>query len=61
MDIHLGLIRAQMLELLPRGSPGRDMHSGIPEDPGQYHVNVSLLAEDSRAPINDPRIQMHLV
>ncbi len=34
------------------------MHGGIPKGSGYYHLNVSLLDEKSRAPINDAQVQM---
>ena len=58
IDIYLGFMPAQKLHALPEGSPERTMHGGIPKGSGYYHVNVSLLDQKSRAPINDAHVQM---
>jgi cytochrome c5 len=58
IDIYLGFMPAQNLRALPKGSPERTMHGGIPRSSGYYHVNVSLFDEKSRAPINDAHVQM---
>jgi cytochrome c5 len=60
IDIYLGFMPTQALRALPKGSPERTMHGGIPEGSGYYHVNVSLFDEKSRAPINDAQVQMQL-
>jgi cytochrome c5 len=60
IEIHLGLIPAQMLYALPQESPERTMHGGIPEDPGYYHVNVSLYDAKSGAPIDDAQVRIQL-
>jgi cytochrome c5 len=59
IDIYLGFMPAQNLRALPKGSPERTMHGGIPKGSGYYHANVSLFDEKSRAPIDDARVQMH--
>lgn len=56
--IYLGVMAAESLRALPKGSPELSMHGGIPKGSGYYHVNVSLLDEKSQAPINDAQIQM---
>lgn len=58
VGIYLGFMPAQRLQALPEGSPERNMHGGIPQDPGYYHVNVSLFDEKSNAPISDAKVQM---
>lgn len=58
IDIYWGFTPAQALHALPKGSPERIMHGGIPKDPGHYHVNVSLIDEKSRSPIDDAHVQM---
>jgi cytochrome c5 len=58
IDIHLGFVSAKHLRALPKGSPERAMHGGIPKGPGYYHVNVSLLDESSHAPIGDAEVEM---
>ncbi len=60
IEIYLGFIPAQMLYALPKGSPERTMHGGIPKDPGNYHVNVSLYDTKSRAPIDDAQVRIQL-
>jgi len=60
MDIYLGFLPAQNLRQLPKGSPERTMHGGVPSGAGHYHVNVTLFDELTRAPINDATIKMHL-
>ncbi len=58
IGIYLGFMPAQNLRALPKGSPERTMHGGIPRGSGYYHVNVSLFDEKSRAPIDDAHVQM---
>jgi len=36
------------------------MHGGIPTGSDYYHVNVSLIDEKTRAPIDDALVQMQL-
>lgn len=60
IDIYLGLIPAQNLLALPKGSPERTMHGGVPKSAGYYHVNVSLFDEKTRAPIDGAQVQMQL-
>ncbi len=58
IGIYLGFMPAHNLRALPKGSPERTMHGGIPRGSGYYHVNVSLFDEKSRAPIDDAHVQM---
>lgn len=58
IDIYLGLVPAQNLRAILKGSPERAMHGGIPKGSGYYHVNVSLFDEKNGAPINDAQVQM---
>ncbi len=58
IEIFLGLMPAENLRILPKDSPERKMHGGIPKGSGYYHVNVSLHDEKSHAPINDARVRM---
>jgi len=58
VDIYLGFMPAQKLRALPKGSPERAMHGGVPKGSGYYHVNVSLYEQGSRAPINDAKVRM---
>ncbi|NNK14863.1 MAG: hypothetical protein HKP52_11550, partial [Desulfofustis sp.] len=60
MDFYLGFMPAQNLLQLPKGSPERTMHGGVPSGAGYYHVNVSLFNEITRAPVNDAQIKMQL-
>lgn len=56
--IYLGVMAAEDLRALPNASPEQSMHGGIPKGSGYYHINVSLMDEKSRAPINDAQISM---
>lgn len=60
IDIYLGLIPAQNLLGLPKGSPEQTMHGGVPKGAGYYHVNVSLFNQVTRTPINNAQVQMQL-
>ncbi len=61
IDIYMGFIPARNLLALPKESPERAMHGGVPKGAGYYHVNVTLFNEKSRAPINDAKVLMELV
>jgi cytochrome c5 len=58
IEIYLGLMPAENIHALPKDSPERTMHGGIPKGSGYYHVNVSLFDEKTRAPINNAQVQM---
>jgi cytochrome c5 len=58
IEIYLGFMPAQRIRALPKDSPERTMHGGVPKGSGYYHVNVSLFDEKSRAPITDAHVQM---
>jgi cytochrome c5 len=58
IDIYLGFIPAQNLRALPKDSPERHMHGGIPNGPGYYHLNVSLLDENTGSPIVGALVRM---
>ena len=58
IEIYLGLMPAENLSALPKDSPERTMHGGIPKRSGYYHVNVSLFDEKTHAPINNAHVQM---
>jgi cytochrome c5 len=58
IDIYLGFMPAENVRALPEGSPERTMHGGVPKGKGYYHINVSLLDETSRTPIDDAQVQM---
>jgi len=60
MDIYLGIIPAKYLLQLPKGSPERTMHGGVPRGAGHYHVNVTLFHEMTRAPIDNAKIEIQL-
>jgi hypothetical protein len=48
IEIYLGLMPAENIHALPKDSPERTMHGGIPKGSGYYHVNVSLFDESRR-------------
>ena len=56
IDIYLGYMPAENIRALPKDSPERMMHGGIPKGTGYYHVNVSLFDEKSHAPISDAQV-----
>lgn len=58
IDIYLGIVQAEHLRDLPKDSPERSMHGGVPRGSGYYHLNVSLFDNKSRAPITDAQVQM---
>jgi len=58
IEIYLGFVPAESIRALPKGSPERTMHGGVPNASGYYHVNVTLFDAMTRAPINDAQIQM---
>jgi cytochrome c5 len=57
IDIYLGYAPAQNIRALPKGSPERMMHGGVPKGSGYYHVNVSIFDQKSHAPISDAQVQ----
>jgi len=60
IEFFLGFVKAESLYSYPQGSVERSMHGGIPEGPGHYHVNVSLLDAKTQAPINDATVEIRL-
>ncbi len=58
IEIYLGYMPAENILALPKDSPERTMHGGLPKGPGYYHINVSLFDQKSRAPISDAQVQM---
>ncbi len=58
IDIYLGVMPAQDILALPKSSPERAMHGGVPKGSGYYHMNVSLFEEKTRAPIPDAQVRM---
>jgi cytochrome c5 len=58
VGIYLGFMLAENVRALPKDSPERTMHGGIPHGSGYYHVNVSLLDEKSQTSITDAQVQM---
>ena len=58
IEIYLGLMPAENIYALPKDSPERTMHGGVPKSSGYYHVNVSLFDEKTRAPIKNAHVQM---
>ncbi len=60
IEIYLGLIAADKLRALPKETPERSMHGGVPTGSGYYHINVTLFNEKSGAPIDDAKIEAQL-
>jgi cytochrome c5 len=58
IEIYLGYMPAENIQGLPKESPERTMHGGVPKGSGYYHINVSLFDQKSRAPISDAQVQM---
>jgi cytochrome c5 len=58
IEIYLGLMPAEDIDALPKDSPERTMHGGIPKGSGYYHVNVSLFDGKTRTPINNAQVRM---
>jgi len=58
IDIYLGMVRAEALLAFPEESAERRMHGGVPREPGNYHVNVSLADERTHAPITGARVEV---
>ncbi|MDH3321085.1 MAG: c-type cytochrome, partial [Betaproteobacteria bacterium] len=60
MEVHLGIVPAETLRLFPEGSAERVMHGGVPDGPGYYHLNVSLLDAKTKAPVSDAKVEMRV-
>jgi cytochrome c5 len=60
MEVHLGMVPAESLRGFPQGSVERAMHGGVPSGAGYYHVNVSLLDAESKAPIGDAKVEIRV-
>ncbi|MGB5082682.1 MAG: c-type cytochrome [Burkholderiales bacterium] len=60
IEFFLGFVKAESLYSYPQGSIERTMHGGIPQGPGYYHVNVSLLDAKTREPINEASVELRL-
>lgn len=59
-EIYLGIVSAETIRALPKSSPERRMHGGVPMGSGYYHVNISLFDSKTNAPINHAQIKMQL-
>ena len=60
MDVYLGFASAERLRGFPAGSVERTMHGGVPGGSGNFHVNVSLLDEASKARIADAKVEVRV-
>ena len=60
IDVHLGFVPAETMRIFPEGSVERSMHGGVPSGSGYYHVNVSLVDAETKAPIGDAKVQIRL-
>lgn len=60
MDVYLGVISADQLRSYPPESVERSMHGGIPSGDNWYHVNVSLLDQELRAPITGAQVDVRV-
>jgi cytochrome c5 len=60
VEFFLGFMPAEALRSFPRDSVERTMHGGVPNEPGYYHVNVSLLDAKDQAPINDANVEIRI-
>jgi cytochrome c5 len=58
IEIYLGFVPAERIRALPKDSPERSMHGGIPHGSGYYHINVSLVDKESQDPIKDAKVKM---
>jgi cytochrome c5 len=58
ISVYVGYVPAENMRALPKDSPERAMHGGVPDGPGYYHINVSLFDETSRTPISDAKVRM---
>jgi len=59
-DVYLGIVSAENIRALPKGSPERSMHGGVPRGAGYFHVNISLFDAKTKAPINQALVKMQL-
>jgi cytochrome c5 len=60
VEVYLGYVTAESIRALPKGSPERTMHGGIPEGANYYHVNATLFGAKSGTPIDDAKVVMEL-
>jgi hypothetical protein len=60
IEFFLGFVKAESLYSYPQDSVERTMHGGIPKGSGYYHINVSLVDANSRAPIGDAEVEVRL-
>jgi len=58
IEIYLGYAPAENIGALPKDSPERMMHGGVPKGSGYYHVNVSLFDAESHAAISDAQVRV---
>jgi cytochrome c5 len=58
IEIYLGYAPAENIRALPKDSPERMMHGGVPKGSGYYHINVSLFDEKSHAAISDAQVRV---
>lgn len=60
VNVHLGIVSAQTLRALPENAPERSMHGGPPRGRGYYHLNVTLIDAETKAPIDGAKVQVRL-
>ena len=60
IDVHLGFAPAATIRAFAEGSVERSMHGGVPSGSGYYHVNVSLLNAETKAPIGDAKVDVRV-
>lgn len=61
MDIYLGLMPAERLRQFPAQSAERSMHGGVPKGREWHHLNVSLLDQATRAPVDDAQVAVEII
>jgi hypothetical protein len=58
VEMYVGVLPAETLRAQhAKGDPEFSMHNGVPTRAGYYHVNLSLFDSDSKAPIDDARVE----
>lgn len=60
IEIYLGFASVERIREFPPGSVEKTMHGGVPSGENWYHLNVSLLDQETHAPVTDADVDVRI-